>query len=321
MIPSPNRFLTAWLLPITITALIVILSLNSEFPQFTVVLEPPPPAFTPVVLEPPPPAVAPIDCHWVNMRYQWRVLAPPVMCIRGADDALSGVIHREGKWPDCDDLVTMLPPASESSIFVDVGANIGACTIWVAGHGHVTHSFEAQGENLQYLYSTLSRLPELRVHVHPVAVGEANSESIIYRQEGNAGNSVVGVVHPDDPTNQADRERMERNAMPVHIRTMDSELWPDPNSPPPNIALMKMDIQGYEVKALKGASRLLAARAIKAIKTELAPVFLAAQNSSQQELCSLLAASGFSLRNGLNRPPISTAHCAVTPGDLYAMLQ
>lgn len=37
--------------------------------------------------------------------------------------------------------------------------------------------------------------------------------------------------------------------------TLDDILWPDPSTPPPNIRVMKMDVQGYEVKILKGAKR------------------------------------------------------------------
>lgn len=56
-----------------------------------------------------------------------------------------------------------------------------------------------------------------------------------------------------------------------------------------------MDVQGYEVKILKGAKRLLAAGAIGIIKSELTEMFLAGQGSSAIELLRILEGYGFEL--------------------------
>ena len=262
-------------------------------------------------------------CQWVQMTYKWLISEQPAMCIRKSDDALSNVIRQQGRWPDCDDLMIWLKPHTPSDgLFVDVGGNIGSCTVLVAGHGFVTHAFEPEPDNLRYFRSTLARFPSLStlVHLHGFALGDKDGESFIYRQDGNAGNSVVNVVHPDDPSNQIDYSAMESNKSPIHISTLDAELWPDLASPPPPILLLKMDAQGFETKTLQGARRLLEFRAIKAVQTELAPAFLKAQNSSATELCQILANAGFALRPSVHGERMSVQECASLRGDLFAEL-
>lgn len=70
--------------------------------------------------------------------------------------------------------------------------------------------------------------------------------------------------------------------------------------------MMKMDVQGFEVQALQGAKRLLAAKAIKRIATEVAPSFLAAQGTTASALIKLLIAAGFQFYGGLNYADDST---------------
>jgi len=61
---------------------------------------------------------------------------------------------------------------------------------------------------------------------------------------------------------------------------------------------MKMDVQGFEVKVLKGAKQLLAAGAIGILKTEIATNWLAGQGTSAQELLQIMASNGYGLLNG-----------------------
>lgn len=260
-------------------------------------------------------------CHWKTMTYSWLLPSTPSMCIRDSTDVLSAVIHQAGRWPDCDDLLAILDTTSEG-MFVDVGANIGSCTTFVAGHKVQTHAFEPQPDNLMYLRATLENNAELSswVTLHAVGLGDHAHSSVIYRQEGNAGNSVVGLVHPDDPANLQDRQAMEKNKAGISVRLLDEELWPNAQDPAPKISLMKMDVQGYEVKVLKGASRLFSARSIQAIKTELAPAFLMTQGTTPADMCALLKNAGFELFAKFRGPPMSVQECGAHNGELYAFL-
>ena len=46
----------------------------------------------------------------------------------------------------------------------------------------------------------------------------------------------------------ADKEPLIYQKQLVVVRTLDNELWPDATAVPPYIPLMKMDVQGYEVR-------------------------------------------------------------------------
>ena len=212
----------------------------------------------------------PAECCWVDLRIEWQLREAPKLCARcTTNDALSNVLRAEGKWQNCDDLLVLLRghPPEGGGLFVDVGANLGACTMLVAGQGFETHAFEPQPDHLR---ASLARLPPSLVHLHAFALGE--------------------------------------------VRTLDAEF----PTVKPNILLMRLDVWGSEVKVLRGARRLLAAGAIAAIQTELAPAFGEAQ---QRELCQLLDEAGFTLhhQHPHTRPAISVIVCAHMRGNLYAV--
>ena len=114
------------------------------------------------------------ECCWVDLRIEWQLRDAPRLCARcTTNDALSNVLRAEGKWQGCDDLLVPLRGhlPEGGGLFVDVGANIGECTVLVAGQGFETHAFEAQPDNLRHLRASLARLPPSLVHLHAVALG------------------------------------------------------------------------------------------------------------------------------------------------------
>jgi len=115
-------------------------------------------------------------------------------------------------------------------------------------------------------------------------LGEAERTMEIFSQRGNIANSVLGK-----PVTDFDGQgHLVHSPVTVRIGTLDGELWPNLGDPPPCIPLMKMDVQGFEVKLLRGARRLLAAGAIRAIKFEVALRWIHAQNSSAAILLKAL---------------------------------
>jgi FkbM family methyltransferase len=215
---------------------------------------------------------------------------------------------------------------SADSIFVDAGSNIGSCGLLLAANGATTVAFEPQPSNLFYLTSSVLALEpaaRARVTLHPVGLGPARAKHTMFAQRGNAGNSVIDLVVPDHITQAAD---MSANKFDIFVDTLDNALWPKAvrsHVPPPHIPLMKMDVQGYEAKLLAGAKHLLAARAIKAIKTELAGAWLRAQGVTPRMLCATLESHGFRLANAAG-VPVSLDDCERTGDgitDLFATLR
>ena len=181
-------------------------------------------------------------------------------------------MHALAYWPDCDDLVPMLMPPGEGGLFVDVGANLGACTLRVAAERRwMVHAFESGPTNLRHLRAGLRRM---------------------------AARPPWVTLHATEL---------------VAASTLDAELWPDEAAEPPRIRVLKLDVQGpHEV--LRGARRLLAARAIAAVKTK----------KKTRALCTLLADAGFRFQDVMVASlPLYTSvdRCAIGNNDLLAFLR
>ena len=169
----------------------------------------------------------------------------------------------------------------------------------MAANGVRTVAFEPQPSNLYYLTNSLLALKEDErrlVTLHPTGLGSTRGSHVMFAQAGNEGNSVLDAVVPD---NDAQALEMGNHKYNVHVDTLDEVLWPrerrESGHLPPNVPLLKLDVQGFEEKVLRGATHLLAARAIGAIKTELAGKWLRAQGTTPRRFCAQLEAYGFRL--------------------------
>ena len=212
-------------------------------------------------------------------------------------DEISNIIAQRGSWPDCSALPSLWfdAPGRRSSrqilrqqedarkwysdsanavegssapkrrrrpfwlrgseeLFFDVGANIGACTVEVllrVPEARVI-AVEPSASNLFYLTSSLVALgraaPGLRVRervlVVRAAVGNASAVDVATREEGNYGATSMGSWHP--PLRNDDR---------VAVRAFDDVI--ETGRLRPYASLLKMDVEGFECRALQGMRRVL----------------------------------------------------------------
>jgi len=229
--------------------------------------------------------------------------APYLQCLRPYADKLSVAFRGAGHWEDCDELPQLWDQSHRElssrhkakAVFVDVGANIGSCSLLMLAKGVKTVAFEPLPANRMYLAESVRRnsFSDL-LQLHAVALGSREGTVALFSSPTNAGNTVVEHPIGDDADDgNAMRRQRREGGHTTRIVTLDQMLWPDPNKRAPVIPLLKLDAQGYEVQVLRGAVRLLQARAIRAIKVELAVHWLHAQNSSAQELVGTMIGNGF----------------------------
>jgi FkbM family methyltransferase len=128
-------------------------------------------------------------------------------------------------------------------VVVDAGANIGIYSQFLArcvGATGVVHSFEPSLENFKRLQSATRKLANVRLS--QAAVGEFSGRSRLYLSEK------LNVDHRTYTT-----AGDFRRAVPIDMVALDDYFKPGHR-----VDLIKMDIQGYELQALRGAKRVLA---------------------------------------------------------------
>ena len=129
------------------------------------------------------------------------------------------------------------------AVVVDAGANIGIYSEFLSrcvGPTGTVHSFEPSPDNFKRLRAATSKLSNVRLN--QLAVSDKTGESLLYISEE------LNVDHRAYP-----REGETRRTHAIRSTRLDDYFKPGER-----VDLIKMDIQGYELHALRGASRVCA---------------------------------------------------------------
>ena len=175
-------------------------------------------------------------------------------------------------------LKKMCDALDTSDVLYDVGANIGL----VALHGAQicqTVAFEPDPQICRRLRRNCELNPDVSVDVREVAV--ANTDGTMTLFSDGADGTSPSLVH----------QRSERGTLGVASRTLDS-LVGDPDLLMPTV--LKMDIEGAEILALRGGSALLQSRsAPRLLLLEVHDKFLPGFGSSADEVLALVREAGY----------------------------
>jgi|GEM_PF-3119393 len=138
---------------------------------------------------------------------------------------------------------------NESTIFYDIGANMGYYSLLTAVHGGRAFAFEPSPEILQWLNVNIELNRNLKpITVVPEAVSDHDGTVTFFpHREGNFG---VGKIFADKTI--ATENSVVAPSITVQSKTLDSvvEKYGAPN-------LIKMDIEGAEYFVLKNPPELL----------------------------------------------------------------
>jgi len=169
---------------------------------------------------------------------------------------------------------------SAGSVVVDAGANIGIYSQFLSrcvGPTGVVHAFEPSPENFKRLQSATRKLAN--VLLSQAAVGESSGRSRLYLSDK------LNVDHRTYTTEEA-----SRRTVPIDIIALDDYFKPGQR-----VDLIKMDIQGYELHALRGASRVLADNSDLKLLIEFWPYGLKQAGATWVELIDALRAENMAV--------------------------
>jgi FkbM family methyltransferase len=163
---------------------------------------------------------------------------------------------------------------------VDAGANIGTTTELLAelvGPKGLTFSFEPEEQNFERLLRAVSRLTNVRPI--PIALADTTGEITLYAADD------LNVDHRTYDTGEG------RRAIPCQATRLD-DYFP----PGTGIGFVKMDIQGAELHALRGAERIVSENREIGLLLEYWPYGLLRAGVRPAELLEFLARHGFSVQ-------------------------
>lgn len=175
-------------------------------------------------------------------------------------------------------LGAMLNTLRSDDVLYDVGANLGLVALHAARICQ-TVAFEPDPSFLARLQRNVELNPTLSVDVQPFAISDRNGTVTLYTDGAEGGSpSLVDQRH-------------ERQPIEVATRTLDA-LVAGGVLPVPTV--LKVDIEGAEILALRGAGKLLRAPfAPRTLFLEVHDTFLPAFGSSAGEVLRLVHACGY----------------------------
>jgi FkbM family methyltransferase len=178
--------------------------------------------------------------------------------------------------PISHDLRFQLNFLAAGDVFVDAGANIGLHTLAAARvvgeSGHV-YAFEAHPRTFAYLQENVRLNNAANVNAFGCALGDHQAEV-----------GMTDLIHTDDQNFVL----LDGSGVRVPLRRLD-DLIPEGVSP----ALLKVDVEGFELPVLRGAATVLGST--ECVQVEVWDRMSLRYGNRLQDTLDFLRASGFSI--------------------------
>lgn len=186
--------------------------------------------------------------------------------------------YSEDQWPEARIVRKLVAPGSH---VVDAGANIGYISLLlsrIVGPTGVVHSFEPVPQTYELLASNLRALGVANVRAQHKGVSDAPGRAQMSTPDYDGGGE-----------NLYESKLVTRGApgaFDVELARLDDVLGVDAV----RVAFAKVDVEGHELAALRGADRMLAAKPALLIEVSGDPD---ATGSDAAQLFALLSARGY----------------------------
>jgi FkbM family methyltransferase len=239
-----------------------------------------------------------------------------------------GSVFLKGKYYEYDiarAIVEILNASPPTALVIDIGGNIGWFTLMSRSMGFSVETFEPLKRNVARICESLRMnrwsnaaektydklLPPLArpvyVNIHDVGVGDQDNVKQTFNFHPT--NPGEGSLHELGNLNRKwQKVNATQRTDTVSVISLDSFArgrgWFDD---PVEIAILKVDIEGYEPKAFDGAKELLKSKMIKNILFEMSPDKPSSSEAPNVDMINLLINAGYTfhkwgLAQGPNHP-------------------
>ena len=173
-----------------------------------------------------------------------------------------------------------------ADLFFDIGSNYGFFSYWLytSCPKLSIHSFEPNPLTFGRLQDIVTNNKLKRIQPHHLALSDANGEFMLTPGKVDSGHSTLGI----------NPELEGQKGVPVQVHTFDA--W----RRSANIALplkpswiVKMDVEGFELKVLTGMQEALRAKAFLGLAVEINDYTLGFCGTSAKEVHALLRDHGY----------------------------
>eukprot|EP00013_Stygamoeba_regulata_P014627 CAMPEP_0177668334 /NCGR_PEP_ID=MMETSP0447-20121125/22701_1 /TAXON_ID=0 /ORGANISM="Stygamoeba regulata, Strain BSH-02190019" /LENGTH=367 /DNA_ID=CAMNT_0019174825 /DNA_START=1 /DNA_END=1101 /DNA_ORIENTATION=+ len=219
-------------------------------------------------------------------------------------DIPSDTVRATGRWVDCDDIIDNVESLhTPRAVVVEVGANIGLCSMQLGALGHRVLAVEPNPRNAEKLRKSIKRNAQLKGEVTLVEAAAWNSKGHrdIQMETTNFGNSIVIGGDEKLQTVKSTKEVAQYQTEQVRLTRLDDIVLPGVA-----IDVLKIDAQGAELFVLEGAEAILSqATRPRMIIFELAPAWLALFQVAPLDLVRKVHGLGYALHlpNSVPFPP------------------
>lgn len=188
-----------------------------------------------------------------------------------------------GMVSDVDSWAPKVEPLLEGAgLVVDVGACEGYTSAWFAERAEQVYAFEPHPGN----FAAMSRMHGLRnirnVTRVPLAVSDRTGKAELFVKRGTGHHALADIG-------------ASRTIRKIEIACTTLDDFFAGNEA--QIALLKIDAEGFELEVLTGASRLLSERRIDAILFEYMPAFSRQRGMAPARVAEFVEAQGYTLHD------------------------
>lgn len=173
---------------------------------------------------------------------------------------------------------------------IDVGGHIGYFSLMAAAvtgtSGHV-YTFEPETANYQHLLKNIERNPFKNIHVFHEAAGDCEKDVTFYINADNDGGHALWDVSRHD-FNELSRDQMHTRT--VHQTTLGIALKDQLHTP---LRLIKMDVEGCELKVMQGAKQLLIDNNYPFVIAEVNRFAMRQMHTNEAELRRFMSSMGY----------------------------